>query len=67
MGAVIAGLISSLPSIINAINGLIERGKQTGELTPAQADALTAAANAVFQQYGHPAPPPPGYLPDGDV
>ncbi len=60
MAAIIAALVGSLPTIIDAIQKLIERGRQTGELTPAEADALTALAAAEFAKYSSPAPPPPG-------
>ena len=56
----VLGLITSLPNIIGAIKELIARGRQTGELSPEQADALTAKAEAAFAKYGSPAPPPEG-------
>lgn len=59
----IAGLINAVPSIILAIQQMIARGRQTGELTPEEADALTTAAKLAFAQYGQPAPPPPGVTP----
>jgi hypothetical protein len=60
MAAIIATLISGLPTLIDAIQKLIARGRVTGELSPAEADALTALANAEFAKYSNPAPPPPG-------
>ena len=47
MTAIIAGLISFLPEVpglIESIQKLIARGKVIGELSPEQADALTALA-----------------------
>jgi hypothetical protein len=60
MPAIIAALIGGLPTLIDAIQKLIARGRVTGELTPAEADALTALAQAEFAKYSMPAPPPPG-------
>ena len=60
LGLVITGLVNSLPSIIGAVKELIQRGRQTGELSPEQADSLTAKAEAAFAKYGSPAPPPEG-------
>ncbi len=63
MAAIIAGLISFLPEVpglIDSINKLIARGRQTGELPEADADALTVLANSQFAKYSQPAPPPPG-------
>jgi hypothetical protein len=60
MELAIVGLINAVPSIIAAIQQMIARGRQTGELTPEQADALTTSAKLAFAQYSQPAPPPPG-------
>lgn len=46
--------------LITAANKLIERGQQTGELTPEAAAVLRAHAADVFGKYEHaPAPPAP--------
>ncbi len=63
MVAIVAALVGTLPTLITAIQGLIARGRQTGELTAAEADALTALAAAEFAKFSAPAPPPPGVLP----
>jgi hypothetical protein len=60
MPAIIVGLISALPQLISTVQQLIARGRQTGELTAEQADALTTLAHSMFAQYSSPAPPPPG-------
>ncbi len=60
MPGIIAALIGALPTLIDSIQKLIARGRQSGELTPAEADALTALAQAEFAKWGSPAPPPPG-------
>lgn len=60
MPGIIAALIGSLPTLIDAIQKLIARGRQTGELTAADADRLTALAAAEFAKFSSPAPPPPG-------
>ncbi len=60
MAGIIAALIAQIPSLISTVEQLIARGRQTGELTPAEADALTAMAQTLFGKYGSPAPPPPG-------
>ncbi len=60
MTALITALIGTLPTLIDTINKLIARGKVTGELSPAEADALTALAAAEFAKWSSPAPPPPG-------
>jgi len=59
METLILGLVTSVPSIIAAIQELVARGRQTGELSPEKADALTAKAAAAFAKYAQPAPPPP--------
>jgi hypothetical protein len=51
---------SIINSLYGVIEGLIARGKQTGELTDAQMSALDARANALFEAHSTPAPPPPG-------
>jgi hypothetical protein len=61
MGAIILGLINSVPSIINAINSLIARGRKSGELPASEADDLTRKANLVFAKFAAPAPPPPNF------
>ena len=59
-------LTAAIPyfSIVNTlygvIEGLIARGRQTGELTPEQDAALQARASAFFSAHSAPAPPPPG-------
>jgi hypothetical protein len=60
MEALILGLVQAVPSIIAGIQELIKRGRQTGELTPEQADTLTALAKDAFAKYSQPAPPPAG-------
>ncbi len=63
MVAIIAGLIQFIPMVpglVSSVEQLIERGKKTGELNPAEADALTTLAHADFSRYSQPAPPPPG-------
>lgn len=46
--------------LIGVANKLIERGQQSGELTPAQSAVLTERALEVFGKYEHaPAPPAP--------
>lgn len=63
MAAIIVALLSYIPlvpGIVTSIEQLIARGKQTGELSAADADALTSLANSLFAQYSQPAPPPPG-------
>lgn len=63
MGAAIAlivAILPEIPSLIGAVTQLIERGRKTGELSSAEADALTVMANSVFAKYSKPAPPPPG-------
>jgi hypothetical protein len=63
MAPIIAGLIAALPSLLSSIQQLIARGRVTGELTAAEADALSAKAQMVFLQYAAPAPPPPNFNP----
>ncbi len=58
--ATLIGLIPQLPSLAATVEGFIARGKATGELTPAEADALTLLAQGTFAKYSSPAPPPPG-------
>jgi len=53
----IAGIILGL---IQIAQELVKRGRQTGELTDAQAADLKAKADAIFAQWSSPAPPPPG-------
>jgi hypothetical protein len=63
MVAIIAGILSFLPEVpglIDSIQKLIARGKTTGELSEAEADALTVLAMGEFAKYDKPAPPPPG-------
>ncbi len=60
MVAIIAALIAQVPSLISTIQQLIARGRQTGELSQADADALTAMAATLFGKFSSPAPPPPG-------
>ena len=60
MEAIILGLLTSVPSILTAVNELIARGRQSGELSSEQADALTAKGKAIFAQYSQPARPPVG-------
>lgn len=60
---VLISLLPTIPSLITTIEQLIARGKQTGELPPAEADALTVLANSEFAKWSHPAPPPPGVTP----
>jgi len=63
MESIIIALIAQVPSLVKTIGDLIARGKETGELTPEAADALTAKAATLFAQYGQPAPPPPNFNP----
>jgi len=60
VNAIITGLLAAIPTLISTVQQLIARGRQTGELTATEADALTAKAHALFQKYSSPAPPPPG-------
>jgi hypothetical protein len=63
MVAIIAGLLALVPEVpvlVSTIEKLIARGKTTGELSVAEADALTLLAAGEFAKYSSPAPPPPG-------
>jgi hypothetical protein len=63
MAVIIAGLLQFIPlvpGIVASIEQLISRGKQSGELSPADADALTTLSQSIFMKYSQPAPPPPG-------
>jgi hypothetical protein len=61
--ALLISLIPEAPGVITAIEKLIERGRKTGELPPAEADALTLLAQSTFAKYSTAAPPPPGVTP----
>jgi hypothetical protein len=45
---------------IQLVKDLLARGKKTGELTDSELAGLKAKADAIFSQYGQPAPKPPG-------
>lgn len=50
-------------AILDLLDKLLARGKQTGALTDQQTAELRARADGLFAQYGSPAPPPPGVTP----
>lgn len=52
--------VGAIIQLINLVQQLIARAKQTGELTVEQETALQTYANSVFAKYSEPAPPPPG-------
>ena len=60
----VAGAIIPYFSLINTLYGvirrLIERGRQTGELTPEQDAALEIRHASFSAAHSKPAPPPPG-------
>ncbi len=53
-------LIPEIPSLIDAVTKLVERGQAKGELSAGDAAALTVIAQSLFAKYSQPAPPPPG-------
>jgi hypothetical protein len=52
--------VAIVSAAIQLARDLIDRGKQTGELTPEQQAALEEKAARIFGKFTEPAPPPEG-------
>ena len=53
------GIVGLIGLAMTITEKLIERGRQTGELTPDQDAALVERAVKIFRKATAPAPPPP--------
>lgn len=52
--------VSIILAAIELTTKLLDRARQSGELTPEQDLALQNLANSIFAAHSHPPPPPPG-------
>ncbi len=53
-------IVTLVTLLLSVASKLMERGRQTGELTREQDVALQSLASGIFARHSKPAPPPPG-------